>query len=95
MSFKKPKAPAPTPEQLALEADQRVQSAELDSMENQRRKRLLSAMQGVRAFRGSALFRSKPADRAGGATSSSAAPASGIVDAPVDVFSSGRVGKFY
>lgn len=58
MSLKKPKAPQPTAEQLALERSQREQLTTLDAQENERRKRLLAAQQGARAFRGSALFRS-------------------------------------
>lgn len=94
MSFSKPKAVGPTPEQLALESDQRVQSAELSKIENQRRKRLLSAMQGTRAFRGSALFRAKPGNRAGdGAV---AAPSSsGVTEVPVDSFADYGRGAYY
>lgn len=55
------KTPGPTDAQLALEYRQREESAVLDKEENERRKRLLSAMQGARAFRGSALFRGNQA----------------------------------
>ncbi len=55
------KTPEPTEAQKALEASQREQIANLDAQENERRKRLLSAMQGVRGFRGSALFRANTA----------------------------------
>lgn len=58
MSFgSKPKAPKPTPDQLALEAAQREAAAKLDSAENERRKRLLNAAEGTRAYAGSPLFR--------------------------------------
>ena len=63
--MKSSKPPAPTAEQLQSEALQRQQSAVLDAQENDRRKRLLNAASGIRAFRGSALFRSAPSDTAG------------------------------
>lgn len=98
MSFSKPKAaaPIPTAEQLALESDQRVQSAELSKLENQRRKRLLSAMQGTRAFRGSALFRAKPGNRAAdGASVAPAAGADGVAEVPVGSFADYGRGTYY
>lgn len=73
MSFGKPKAPKPTAEQKALEKQQVEQLAQLNAQENERRKRLLAAQQGVRAFAGSALTRGAPSNTAGGP----AVPASG------------------
>lgn len=70
---KKPGDPGPTDAQLALEAQQREASARLDAEENRRRKRLLAASQGIRAFRGSALMR--PA----AGNSSGTAPAAAVV----------------
>lgn len=61
-----PKAPQPTADQLALEASQREMSAKLDAQENERRKRLLNAAQGIRAYTGSPLFRSAPSNTAAG-----------------------------
>lgn len=58
----------PTEAQLALEAQQREDSAKLDAQENERRKRLLSAMQGVRAFSGSSIFRGNQASQNSNAT---------------------------
>lgn len=55
---------------------QRLAQAGLDEEENRRRKRFLSAAQGIRAYTGSSMFRAKPADRAGVAASSSSAIAS-------------------
>lgn len=84
MSFgSSPKPIQPTPEQLQLEASQRLQSAQLDKQENERRKRLLSAAQGVRAFRGSALFRGAPTNKAG---SSAPAPAAAAPEIDVSSF---------
>lgn len=61
------KAEVPEVEQTdaekALQAEQRKQAAALDAQENERRKRLLSAMQGTRAFRGSAIARGSDASR--------------------------------
>lgn len=65
MSFSKPKAPKPTQAQLDLEQSQRVASAQLDKQENERRKRLLAAAQGLRAYRGAPIARSAPGNRAG------------------------------
>jgi hypothetical protein len=64
---KKPKAIQPTTAQLELEEQQRVQSAQLDAEENRRRKRFLSAQQGIRAFRGASLLRALPGNTSGGA----------------------------
>lgn len=75
--MKSSKTPDPTPEQLAAEAMQRQQAATLDAQENQRRKRLLGAAQGVRAFRGSALFRQGPRNASADPAAPAAAP---IVD---------------
>lgn len=44
---------------------QKLMQAELDAEENRRRKRLLSAAQGIRAFRGSPLFRASPSNSVG------------------------------
>lgn len=73
MSFGKPKTPKPTETQKALEKEQVIQTAQLSQQENERRKRLLSAQQGVRAYTGSALFRAAPSNTAG----ASVAPAVG------------------
>lgn len=70
-ALKKPTPPGPTDAQLALERSQREQLAGLDDQENKRRKRLLSSMQGLRSFTGSALFRSQQA----GTNARAAAPA--------------------
>lgn len=64
MSFSKPKPPKPTSAQKALEGEQLLQAGKLNDAENERRKRLLTAQQGVRAYRGSPLWRA-----AGGAGS--------------------------
>lgn len=63
--MKTPKAPKPTPEQLALEKLQTEQLANLDTQENERRKRLFRAVQGIRAFRGAPILRAAPSDTAG------------------------------
>lgn len=63
--MKSPKAPKPTPEQLALEKLQAEQLANLDTQENERRKRLFRAVQGIRAFRGAPILRAAPSDTAG------------------------------
>lgn len=68
---KKPKVD--TSAQDAIAAQQRIDAAELDSEENRRRKRLLSAAMGVRAFTGSPLFRAAPANTAGRAAAAAAA----------------------
>lgn len=65
-----PKQPAITQDQLDLEAMQKTASAKLDAQENDRRKRLLSAAEGVRAYGGSPLFRARPSNTAGGNTTS-------------------------
>jgi hypothetical protein len=68
------KPPAPDMSaQDAMLAQQREQQATLDSEENRRRKRLLSAAQGARAYRGSPLFRAPPSNTAG--ASAAAVPA--------------------
>jgi hypothetical protein len=77
MSFGKPKAPKPTEAQKQLEASQVLQLTKLDAQENERRKRLLSAAQGVRAYRGSPVFRSSPSDTAGSAGSAGPSGAGG------------------
>ena len=86
MSFGKPKAPKPTEAQKQLEASQVLQMTKLDAQENERRKRLLSAAQGVRAYRGSPVFRSSPSDTAGSASSGSSSGAgayNGLIPAGV------------
>lgn len=70
--MKSPSAPTITQDQLDLEAMQRTQSAKLDATENDRRKRLLSAAEGIRAYSGSPLFRGRPSNTAGGNTTSDA-----------------------
>lgn len=65
-----PKQPAITQDQLDLEAMQKQTSAKLDATENDRRKRLLNAAEGVRAYGGSPLFRPRPSNTAGGNTTS-------------------------
>lgn len=67
-----PKQPAITQDQLDLEAMQKTTSAKLDAQENDRRKRLLNAAEGVRAYGGSPLFRARPSNTAGGNTTSDA-----------------------
>lgn len=69
-----------SPEQLAVEQQQRTDQATLDKQENERRKRLLAATQGLRMFRGSATSRTLPSNTA----SAQAAPAS-----PGNLFSPG------
>lgn len=68
--MKAPKAPKPTPEQLALEKLQTEQLANLDTQENERRKRLFRAVQGIRAFRGAPVLRAAPSDTKGTANPS-------------------------
>jgi hypothetical protein len=63
LGLKKPKVDTSAQDE-ALE-QQRLQMARLDEEENRRRKRLFSAAQGVRAYRGSPLFRAAPGDTAG------------------------------
>lgn len=65
MSFGKPKTPKPTAAQKALEAEQVQQTAQLNAQDNERRKRLLAAQQGIRVFAGSALTRPAPSNTAG------------------------------
>lgn len=50
---------------------QKEQSAKLDTQENERRKRLLSAAQGVRAYSGSPLFRQAPGNTSGASVAAS------------------------
>jgi len=96
-----PKMPEPTPAQQAMESKQRETLTLLDAQENERRKRLLSAMQGARAFRGSAIARTtasvanRGAGIPGGATP---APGSAGVNmagsTPYSMFNSSSIGKF-
>lgn len=51
---------------------QKQQSATLDATENDRRKRLLNAAEGIRAYSGSPLFRARPSNTAGTNTTSDA-----------------------
>lgn len=62
LGLNKPK-PDTSAQEEALAA-QRLQQAELDSEENRRRKRLLAAATGARAFTGSPLFRATPGNTA-------------------------------
>lgn len=59
--------PEETQAQKDLETQQRLELIKLDAAENERRKRLLSAMQGTRAFRGSAIYRNAQATQNTGA----------------------------
>lgn len=79
-----PSAPKPTQSQLAEEAAQNQASAMLDQQENQRRKRLLNAAAGIRAFSGSALTRAAPSNTAGTAPAAPAptVPGAGSFVAP-------------
>lgn len=61
-----------TSAQDALLEQQRLEQADLDSEENRRRKRLLSAATGMRAFAGSPMFRAAPANTAGRAAAAAA-----------------------
>lgn len=65
--MKTPKAPKPTAEQLALEKMQADTLANLNNEENRRRKRLLLAAEGARAYNGSPLVRRAPSDKPGAA----------------------------
>jgi len=81
-----PSTPQVTQDQLDLEAMQKTTSAKLDAQENDRRKRLLNAAEGVRAYGGSPLFRSRPSNTAGGNTTSDApvrSTAAAFVPTPV------------
>lgn len=60
-----------TTAQDAALTQQRLEQAELDDEENRKRKRLLAAAVGPRAFTGSPLFRRAPGDRAGSAPGAS------------------------
>ena len=75
--FGKPKPPGVTQDQLDLEAMQKEQVAKLDAAENERRKRLLNAAQGIRAYAGSPIFRAGPSDTAGAAPAAIVAPRGG------------------
>lgn len=72
----------PTPAQVALENQQMQQSAQLDQQENVRRKRLLSAAQGLRVFRGSALSRAPAGNSAGSSMGGSLIPPASAPTAP-------------
>lgn len=62
--FKPPRAPKPTMAQLALEASQLEQLSKTNEQENLRRKRMLYAVEGPRAYRGSSLYRATPGSSA-------------------------------
>lgn len=55
----------PTKQQVQLETQQAVTTANLNLEENSQRKAILSAANGMRAFRGSALSRAVAGNRAG------------------------------
>jgi hypothetical protein len=96
MSFGSPKAPQPTPAQKQLEKSQVINLAKLDAQENERRKRLLTAQTGVRAYRGSPLFRANMGDTAGtGASASSGAGYSGAVPNVRGLLGSIRMGPVF
>ena len=64
----------PTQQQQDLQTEQALTSAQLNLEENEQRKVILNAMQGTRAFRGSALTRAV-ASNASGAAAAPTAPA--------------------
>jgi len=66
--FEKPEIPGETPEQRKAREAQAETLASLNDEENRRLKRLLNAAQGLRAFRGSAMSRAAPGNRAGSAS---------------------------
>lgn len=74
---------SPTTEEVALQNRQREQSAALDKEENLRRKRLFSAMSGVRMFRANASSQGRSSG--GGSSSVAAAPAAADMGA-IEVF---------
>ena len=63
----------PTQQQQDLQTEQALTSAQLNLEENEQRKVILNAMQGTRAFRGSALTRAVAGN--GGSSTSPTAPA--------------------
>jgi hypothetical protein len=64
-----PSPPQPTQAQVESENQQLQASALLDQQENERRKRLLNAAAGVRAFAGSAIGRAAPSNTSAGGPS--------------------------
>lgn len=58
----------PTQQQLELQTQQATQTAQLNLEENEQRKTILNAMQGMRVFRESALSRAVAGNTAGSAT---------------------------
>ena len=64
----------PTQQQQDLQTEQALTNAQLNLEENEQRKVILNAMQGTRAFRGSALTRAV-ASNASGAAAAPTAPA--------------------
>jgi hypothetical protein len=61
--------------QEAMLEQQAIMRAQLDEEENRKRKRLLSAAQGIRSYRGSIFSRSGPSNTSGGASSSQSSAA--------------------
>ncbi len=68
-----------TSSQDAILEQQRLDSAKINDEENKRRKRLLSAAQGVRSYRGSVFSRASPSNTAGASSGSSSAAVSAQV----------------
>ena len=67
----------PTQQQQDLQTEQALTNANLNLEENEQRKVILNAMQGTRAFRGSALTRSTASNSASGSTVPNAPAAPG------------------
>lgn len=70
LGLSKPKAD--TSAQDAIAEQQKLAQAELDAEENRKRKQMLSSATGIRAYRGSPLFRAAPANTAGRAATAAA-----------------------
>lgn len=68
-------APQETPEAIALRKSQVAQLADVDQQDNYKRKRILSASRGTRAFTGSAISRSAPSNSVPKAATVTPAPA--------------------
>lgn len=60
-----PEVPGESPESIAARQQQEEALAMLNDEQNRKLKRLLSAAQGIRAFRGSVISRGMPGNRAG------------------------------
>lgn len=73
LGLSKPKVDTSAQDEIAEQ--QRLMQADLDEEENRKRKQLLSAAQGIRAYSGSPLFRAAPSNKAGRAAPSAAAGA--------------------